>query len=146
MTEQKQENWELIAKTLLLAIAIVVVGGVCFWQGMRYSGGDFPPQPQPWPTPFPTPTPYPQPDAEVWYRAPRSVTRCLPTTFCDGISRPGWIWQINRIGVLRFAPPVWGGENGGEVMSEEMLNELRGEAIGDAPPAGEIKPIPDPNT
>lgn len=136
MSEGKQDNWELIAKSLLLLIVLALVALVAFWRGMQYVGPDVP-----FPQPHPQPFPVPQPEYEVWYRAPYSVTKCLPVKFCDGIPRPGWLWQINRLGIIRYAPPPWGGDVGAEP-PEGMIEALK-RGIGQEPP-DEITPIPDP--
>lgn len=135
--QQNRDNWELIAKSLLLLLALGIVSAFAFWQGTKYCGQ----APWPNPNPMPWPTPTPAPDYDTWYSVPASMRRCLPTQLCDGIPRQGWTWQINQRGIVRYAPPVWGDEGPTELPSE-LLKELESGGIG-AEPESRMKEKPE---
>ena len=142
MTESRtDQSWELIAKSMLMLLALAIVGGFAFYQGTKYCHGG----PQPMPTPWPTPAP----DPDFWYTPSASVLRCLPTQvkICDGIPRHGWYWVMSQRGRLMFREPGWredgATEDPPQEMPAELFRELQQGNITQPPPP---EPTPDPNT
>lgn len=140
--ESKQSNWELIAKALLIFLAMVIVAGMTGYYVYSHYGEKHPDHiPTPGPFVPPSPWPTPVPDYEVWYSPPASVLRCLPNRLCDGVNRAGqiWRWEMNRRGEYRW-------RNAGLAGSTDILEEIPKDVFDSIQSTigQELEPIPDP--